>query len=132
MERIPQSGAPMYLLSKTWLKAYKEYICYADVKKNNKPSGEAVGENHPGKIHNDEDLCEPENGINLKGTGSVEQFETSCVDKYLKSDVRERYQFKIVNQELWTFLYSKYGGSEIKRYAIPVSSYSTSIEVRLK
>lgn len=54
------------------------------------------------------------------------------MDKYLKADIRERYQFKLVNQDLWTFLYSKYGGSEIKRYSVPLSYYSTQIEVRLK
>jgi hypothetical protein len=46
--------------------------------------------------------------------------------------VRERYQYKLVNQELWTFLYSRYGGNEIKRYAIPLSMYSTTVETRLK
>ena len=50
----------------------------------------------------------------------------------MRDDARERYQFKIVNQELWTFLHSKYGGSVIKRTTIPLSSYSTTVEVRLK
>ena len=40
--------------------------------------------------------------------------------------------YKLVNQELWTFLSTRYGGSEIKRYAIPLSIYSTTVEVRLK
>ncbi len=50
----------------------------------------------------------------------------------MKDDVRERYQFKIVNQELWTFLHSRYGGSVIRRLTIPLSPYSTTVEVRYK
>lgn len=78
----------------------------------------------PGPITNDEDLCDP-NPSNLKGTGTIDQFETNVVDKYLRADVRERYQYKVINQELWNFLNSKYGGSEIKRYSISVTQYST-------
>jgi len=37
IERNPQPGSSMYLLSKKWLKEYKEYIFYSDVKRNNKP-----------------------------------------------------------------------------------------------
>jgi hypothetical protein len=87
---------------------------------------------HPGPITNDEDLCEEESLLYLKGTGKVEQFEKSTVDKYIKPDVRERHQYKIINQELWTFLLSKYGGSEIKRFSIPLSYYSSTVETRYK
>ena len=66
------------------------------------------------------------------GTGTVEQFESNHVEKYLKHEVRERYQYKVVNEELWQFLYSKYGGSEIKRYSVAQSQYYTSIDTRLK
>ena len=46
--------------------------------------------------------------------------------------MHERYDFKIINQELWKFLVDKYGGDEIKRYAVPQSQFYTSIEVKLK
>jgi acyl carrier protein phosphodiesterase len=51
-ERVPDVGKPMYLISKAWLKRYKEYILMADVKRNNKPH---IPENHvhPGAITND-------------------------------------------------------------------------------
>lgn len=45
---------------------------YDEVKRNNKPSAEEAGKNHPGPITNDEDLCMPDNGVNLKGTGTIE------------------------------------------------------------
>jgi hypothetical protein len=31
-ERNPDAGSSLYLISKRWLKAYKEYIFYDDVK----------------------------------------------------------------------------------------------------
>lgn len=133
-ERNPDAGSSLYLISKRWLKAYKEYIFYNDVKRNNKPHMPDEDGNqlvHPGHITNDEDLCE-ESLLNLQGSGKVEQFEKNTVDKYIKSDVRERYQYKIINQELWNFLYSKYGGSEIKRFSIPLSYYLTTVETRYK
>jgi hypothetical protein len=130
-ERNPPVGTPQYLLSKLWLKKYKTYIFYKDVKKNNKPVS-TEEDLHPGPITNDEDLCETDMTKNLIGTGTIEQYEKTCVDKYLKSDVRERYDYKVINQELWQFLYSKYGGSEIKRYSVPQGQYWTTIEVRLK
>jgi hypothetical protein len=37
MERTPASGKPAFLVSKQWLKKYKKFILYQDVKSNNKP-----------------------------------------------------------------------------------------------
>ena len=53
---------------------------------------------HPWHIKNDEELCIPDYRNNLIGTGTNEQFEKNCVDKYLKPDVRERKEFKVINQ----------------------------------
>lgn len=86
----------MYVLSKTWLRRYKEYILMQDVKRNNKPHIPDAHV-HPGPISNDEDLCELDNTLNMTGTGNVEQFEKNVVDKYLKLDVRERFHYKLVN-----------------------------------
>lgn len=33
---------------------------------------------------------------------------------------------------MWTFLHSKYGGSEIKRYSISLTTWSFQIDLRLK
>lgn len=94
-ERNPQVGKASYLVNKKWLKQYKKYIQYKKVKQSDKP--EAINDSdHPGPIDNDEQLCEI-NEVNLKGTGTVDQFDKSCVDKYLKSTVHERYDYKVVN-----------------------------------
>ena len=36
-ERCPDVGKPMYLVSKAWLRRYKDYILHTDIKRNNKP-----------------------------------------------------------------------------------------------
>lgn len=55
-ERL-EPGTPAFLLSKTWIKKYKEYIFYNDVKRNNKPTA-PTEDHHPGPITNVEDICE--------------------------------------------------------------------------
>lgn len=58
-------GKQQYLLSKKWMNAYKEYIMYAEVKRNNKPSPPEE-DKHPGPMENDKELCEvDEEGRNL-------------------------------------------------------------------
>ena len=37
LERNPVAGTSQYLLCKEWLKNYKHYIYYQDVKRNSKP-----------------------------------------------------------------------------------------------
>lgn len=131
MERNPAVGKPAYIITKKWWKKYKEYVHYKDVKRHNKPDHEAE-DRHPGPITNEEELCIQDNQSLLKGTGTVEQFDANCVDRYLRSDVSERFDYKVINQELWEFLYSKYGGSEIRRYTISDGSFYTKVETRLK
>jgi hypothetical protein len=57
MERNPGVGKACYVLSKIWLKKYKEYIFYKDVKRHNKPEMPEESR-HPGQISNEEDLCD--------------------------------------------------------------------------
>jgi len=67
-----ESGDSAYIIAKEWLKKYKLYILYKEVKRNNKPDRPEVNI-HPGIINNDETLCESDaDGKYLKGTGRVE------------------------------------------------------------
>lgn len=56
--KYPDAGTEAYLISKKWLMAYKNFISYRDVKKNQKPEFEIdhFEKNHPGEISNKEDL----------------------------------------------------------------------------
>ena len=97
-------GSPAYLISKEWLKKYKEYILIQDVKRHKKPeiAEDHVAKLHPGRMTNEEDLCEDSN-LNLKGTGTA-PFEKSVVDTYLKPNLLERRDYKVYNANLWNFL----------------------------
>lgn len=83
--RYPDAGQPAYLISSEWLQKYKKYILHRKIKANSKPHMEPdhTKENHPGPITNIEDFCDSDPKY-LKGTGKVEQFEVSVVDRYLK------------------------------------------------
>ena len=72
--------------------------------------------NYPGPIENVEHLCD-ESDQYLKGTGT-KGFETTVEDMYLKDRIKERIDFTFASEELWKFLYNKYGGSEIKRFFV--------------
>ena len=96
--KFPQAGSPCYIISRTWIKKYKNFINYKYTKKGIKFTIESdhCQKYHPGPISNEEDLLDSSEK-NLKGTGQDETFEAVTIDKYLKSDVRERQQFKIYN-----------------------------------
>jgi len=129
-ERNPPVGQPSFLVSKAWWRRYKDYVFYKEVKSHSKPE-EPTADRHPGPISNLEDICDASEK-NLRGTGKVEAFEAECVDLYLKPNVSERYDFKVINQELHMFLHSRYGGTVVKRYSIPQGTYYTMVEIRLK
>ena len=121
-QRNPAPGKSVFIVAKTWLKKYKEYIFYSDVKRHNKPQmHDEENTRHPGPISNYEDLCVATVDQNkyLKGSGKLENYEPTYLDVYFKPNMHERHDYKIINQELWTFLFEKYGGDEIKRYAVP-------------
>ena len=71
---------------------------------------------------NVEELCETSEK-NLIGSGLGEGNDKDFVDTYLKKDVKERYHFKIFNQQLWDFVFTKYGGTLIKRYYLQMGQY---------
>ncbi len=122
--KFPSAGAPAFLVSREWMKKYKRFILYKFVKCNQKPSMENdhCQKYHPGQITNDADICDEAEKF-LRGTGTNPAFENTVYDKYLKSDIKEKYHFKIFNEDLWNFIYSRYGGQEVKRYYIQMGTY---------
>ena len=98
--KTPAAGLASYLISKLWLRKYKLYVFTKEVKRHIKPQMKAdhCTVFYPGPISNEEDLCvkDPEHK-NLKGTGTLEQFESSHVDVYLEKLIREGYQYNVIN-----------------------------------
>ena len=99
-------GSKWYLISAEWLKKYKEYIMQpsdgtGDVK---------MDIEYPGMILNEDILEEPEN--------LVEDNTQEYLNYNLKENLIEETNYYIVNQKVWDFLFSNYGGLEICRLGI--------------
>jgi hypothetical protein len=131
--KFPTAGTPCYLISREWIKKYKKYILNDSIKRHQKPNIAPThcNDTHPGVISNAEDLLE-DSDKHLKGTGTLEHLEASVVDRYFKPNIKERYEFKIYNDELWKFLHEKYGGLEIKRFYTKMGQYYSQVDIFYK
>lgn len=84
-------------------------------------------------LNADELTEEDRNKQNLFGTGKVKGMEAQYNDQYLESNKNNQYDFHIYNEEMWQFLFKKYGGQTIQRYYIRKSNqHYTVVESRLK
>jgi hypothetical protein len=108
-------------VNKKWLQTYKQFICYKEIKNQQKPelTEDHFETNKPGPIPN-EDLLDQSPKLLKTGDPKV-NFE----DSVLADDKTERYDYKVVNAEIWNFLSSKYGGTCIKRF-YKANSYGSS------
>ena len=53
----------------------------------------------------------------VKGTGKVKDFPIEVYDTYLKKEVRERFDYEFITEELWKYLKDRYDTDhEIKRF----------------
>ena len=128
--RFPDAGTPAYIISIDWLAKYKAYCFYEEIKFNQSPSPDEdhAASKHPGPIINAELLHS--DAKFLKGTGTLNGFETEVMDTYLHSAVRERINFEFVNEEIFLFLKEKYGCDQpIKRYYAARGTYTSLCEV---
>ena len=131
--RYPDAGTPAYIISSDWLKKYKEFCFYNDLKYNHAPvAQEDHFEKHaPGPIDN-EPILQMESKF-LKGTGTIKDFESEVMDTYLHKNVRERMDYEVLNEELWEFLSSRYTTNHtIKRYYVSKGSFYSLCEVETR
>lgn len=99
-----------------------------------KVSPDHFKENHPGPITNSKDLCEEDaQKLNLFGTNSIKGLDACYIDKYVNSNKNTQYDMYMFNEELWNFLFSRYGGDAIKRYWTRLNDrHFTSVEAKLQ
>lgn len=135
--RWPDAGTPSYIISVSWLDAYKEYVFYTacSMGRPPDPSEGHCTEKHPGKIAN-LDILEQDAKF-VKGTGTIKDFPSEVYDTFLKRKVREGSDYEFITEELWVFLKQRYGvDQEIKRFYTKSSgkyimlSSSTTVESR--
>jgi len=112
------------LINKDWIKKWKEFSNYQEVKKylltslsneRAKPDIKPKSNKHPGPINNKVLLLQQESFFNDL-TASQENY---VLDKRVKTD-KDKSDIKIVNKAIWSFFYNRYGGGPeiIRNYYI--------------
>ena len=72
------------------------------------------------------DLCKDESVYLQDGN------EDNSENIPIKEGLRENCHFKIIDRSLWSFLHAKYGGREIKRLYVKLSTHYNCVEVFLR
>jgi hypothetical protein len=102
-----------FLIDRSWVKHWKEYVEYKKIKSGQIPSTLKKVQT-PGPISN-ENL--------VRSTDGLLQIDDE-MNYNLKEGLRENIDFKIFDEKMWTLFHSKYGGVEFKRYYRAASQYS--------
>lgn len=129
------AGTPAYLVSAKWIKQYYKYILYKQFDSNMNRNEIEIAEdhfrvNHPGPITNEDILDSDDHKLNLYGSDTRKEMVKEYVDTYLKEDVRSEYDYLIFNEELWNFLFERFGGKPVLRYYSKKRGYS-NVETQL-
>ena len=110
-------SSPAYIVSHKWLKSYHEFILYDQFDLNISEYKLKIDkethftQKHPGPMLNADELCEEDKEChNLYGTGKVKGMEAQYIDQYLETNKNDRYDFQIYNEDMWQFLFKRYGG----------------------
>jgi hypothetical protein len=113
----PEAGTPAYLISSDWLNRYMKFILYYQFKDDVAEHNLKIDlethftQKHPGLINNDQELCEEDrNCENLYGTGQFKGMEQDYIDTYVDYNKQTSKDFYILNEEIWQFVFFKYGG----------------------
>lgn len=80
---------------------------------------------HVGEIENDS-LLRPRNEF----LNDVD--EDSHYNCILKKDIKLNYDYRPVDEDIWKFFYSRYGGTTVKRYYYKTYAFGAEIEAKLK
>ena len=80
--------------------------------------------NHPGPINNSDMISTDPDGLELYGTDTHKSFAKEYADTYLADGTRYDHDYIIFNEELWQFVFDRYGGLPIKRFYIKKRMYT--------
>jgi len=117
-----EPGTISYLVSVNWLKKYMNFILFDQFKREVTENDLKLDDDHfeknfPGPISNEQDFLEKDqDGVNLYGTGQLRHFESEFIDRFVFQQSHPNQDFYCVNEELWEFLFGRYGGQIVKRY----------------
>lgn len=112
-----RQGQKFYIASMTWIKKWKAFIGFdGDV---------SMEAEFPGPCNN-EDIIDNEEKI------VICDVDLQHLNTNLKDNLREDDHFMILNEQIWKFLSTKYGGREMLRFGQEDSEGRTSIEVYLQ
>ena len=102
-----QPGSEWYVMSLDWFSRWKRYV---DFDQTGEP-----GE-FPGPILQN-DIVDTDAEVQV-----VIDQDNEHVNINLRDNLREETHFIILGHEVWTFLFERYGGREIKRFGVQTES----------
>jgi hypothetical protein len=124
-QHYKKEGDVGYLLSIKWLEHWKKVVYYDFFFRNIKAEFDPERETHVGEIDNDS-LLRPQSEF----LTDVDQ--DSYYNFILKKDMKLNYDYKPVEENIWNFFHSRYGGTAIKRYYYKTYAFGAEIEAKLK
>ena len=92
-----------FIISWRWFEKWKEYVNFEN-------DSEIIERNHPGMIGNNEILEDSKYVLHDN--------QRQHLNINLKENLKEETDYMIINEKMWKFLATRYGGVEIKRFGI--------------
>lgn len=120
-----KDGEVGYVISQSWLEEWKKIIYYEAFSRGYMPNFDD---------EKTKDIPQISNDLLLKDKNSfmTDPDESSYLNFILKSNLKMNVDYKVVDEETWNFFYTKYGGTEIKRFYHKTYSFGAEVEAKLK
>ena len=120
-----KDGDVGYLLSNSWIDKWKKMHYYESYHRNLKPEFDESRSKEIGPISNDELIRDQSEFFTDKD-------DKSYYNYILKPNIKMNVDYRPVDEEIWRFFHTKYGGTEIKRFYYKTYSFGADIEAKLK
>lgn len=120
-----KDGDVGYLLNMKWLDKWKKIVYYDDFYRNVKAEFDPERPTEVPEIENDA-LLKPQDEF------LTDPDPNSYYNFILKKDLKMNYDYKPVDEPVWRFFHSRYGGTTIKRFYYKTYTFGAEIEAKLK